>query len=123
MSFHPTMPYGTEQWHRSQRATLPEGPEFSYTPEHRQQFEARLGAQVKVDDHGAQGVIIRECHGIGNRSGLDRPEPVQAERARQHPADAWIVVHDQDIAVVRGRLDDRGVRRRAPECFTPLHAL
>jgi NADH-quinone oxidoreductase subunit F len=39
MSFHPTMPYGTEQWHRSQRATLPEGPEFSYTPERRQQFE------------------------------------------------------------------------------------
>ena len=31
MSFHPTMPYGTEQWHRSMRATLPEGPEFAYT--------------------------------------------------------------------------------------------
>ena len=25
MSFHPAMPYGTEQWHRSQRVTLPEG--------------------------------------------------------------------------------------------------
>jgi NADH-quinone oxidoreductase subunit F len=40
MSFHPTMPYGTEQWHRSQRVTLPEGPEFQFTPERRQQFEA-----------------------------------------------------------------------------------
>jgi NADH-quinone oxidoreductase subunit F len=39
MSFHPAMPYGTEQWHRSQRATLPEGPEFTYTPQHREQFE------------------------------------------------------------------------------------
>ncbi len=40
MSFHPTMPYGTEQWHRSMRVTLPEGPEFTYTKEHRDQFEA-----------------------------------------------------------------------------------
>jgi len=39
MSFHPTMPYGTEQWHRSQRATLPEGPEFTFTPQHRENFE------------------------------------------------------------------------------------
>jgi NADH-quinone oxidoreductase subunit F len=39
MSFHPTMPYGTEQWHRSMRVTLPEGPEFAYTPERRKQFE------------------------------------------------------------------------------------
>jgi NADH-quinone oxidoreductase subunit F len=33
------MPYGTEQWHRSQRATLPEGPEFAYTQENRARFE------------------------------------------------------------------------------------
>jgi NADH-quinone oxidoreductase subunit F len=39
MSFHPTMPYGTEQWHRSQRATLPEGPEFAFTPAARARFE------------------------------------------------------------------------------------
>jgi NADH-quinone oxidoreductase subunit F len=39
MSFHPTMPYGTEQWHRSMRATLPEGPEFTYTQERRANFE------------------------------------------------------------------------------------
>jgi NADH-quinone oxidoreductase subunit F len=39
MSFHPPMPYGTEQWHRSQRATLAEGPEFAYTAENRKQFE------------------------------------------------------------------------------------
>ena len=39
MSFHPAMPYGTEQWHRSQRATLPEGPEFAYTKENRDKFE------------------------------------------------------------------------------------
>jgi NADH:ubiquinone oxidoreductase subunit E len=40
MSFHPAMPYGTEQWHRSQRVTLPEGPEFQFTAEHRATFEA-----------------------------------------------------------------------------------
>jgi NADH-quinone oxidoreductase subunit F len=39
MSFHPPMAYGTEQWHRSQRQTLPEGPEFQFTPERRAQFE------------------------------------------------------------------------------------
>ena len=39
MSFHPAMPYGTPEWHRSQRVTLPEGPEFQYTPENRQRFE------------------------------------------------------------------------------------
>jgi NADH-quinone oxidoreductase subunit F len=40
MSFHPVMPYGTEQWHRSQRRTLPEGPDFQFTAENRQRFEA-----------------------------------------------------------------------------------
>ena len=39
MSFHPTMPYGTEQWHRSMRVTLPEGPEFAYTADQRANFE------------------------------------------------------------------------------------
>ena len=39
MSFHPTMSYGTEQWHRSQRATLPEGPEFQFTADNRRRFE------------------------------------------------------------------------------------
>jgi NADH-quinone oxidoreductase subunit F len=39
MSFHPAMPYGTGEWHRSQRKTLPEGPEFQYTPENRKRFE------------------------------------------------------------------------------------
>jgi NADH-quinone oxidoreductase subunit F len=39
MSFHPAMPYGTEQWHRSQRVTLPEGPEFQFTRENRSRFE------------------------------------------------------------------------------------
>ena len=42
MSFHPTMPYGTDNWHRSMRATLPEGPEFAYTPERRQQFAIEI---------------------------------------------------------------------------------
>jgi len=39
MSFHPTMPYGTEQWHRSMRATLPEGPDFTYSDANRKNFE------------------------------------------------------------------------------------
>ena len=39
MSFHPAMPYGTGEWHRSQRKTLPEGPEFQYTRENRNRFE------------------------------------------------------------------------------------
>ena len=39
MSFHPVMPYGTEQWHRSQRVTLPEGPDFQFTAETRARFE------------------------------------------------------------------------------------
>ena len=39
MSFHPTMPYGTEQWHRSQRAVLQEGPEFAFSAATRAKFE------------------------------------------------------------------------------------
>ena len=39
MSFHPVMPYGTKQWHRSQRVTLPEGPDFQFTTATRQRFE------------------------------------------------------------------------------------
>ncbi|HXG87821.1 MAG TPA: NADH-quinone oxidoreductase subunit NuoF [Vicinamibacterales bacterium] len=40
MSFHPVMPYGTEQWHRSQRITLPEGPDFQFSADNRARFEA-----------------------------------------------------------------------------------
>lgn len=40
MSFHPVMPYGTERWHRSERKTLPEGPEFQFTADARARFEA-----------------------------------------------------------------------------------
>jgi NADH-quinone oxidoreductase E subunit len=32
MSFHPLMPYGTSQFHRSERALLPVGEPFTYTP-------------------------------------------------------------------------------------------
>jgi NADH-quinone oxidoreductase subunit F len=39
MSFHPAMPYGTAEWHRSQRVTLPDGPEFQFTAANRQRFE------------------------------------------------------------------------------------
>jgi NADH-quinone oxidoreductase subunit F len=39
MSFHPAMPYQTAEWHRSQRKTLPEGPEFQFSEENRQRFE------------------------------------------------------------------------------------
>ena len=39
MSFHPVMPYGTDQWHRSKRVTLPEGPDFQFTAEARRRFE------------------------------------------------------------------------------------
>ena len=48
MSFHPAMPYGTEQWHRSQRATLPEGPEFQYSAEHRARFEEFLAGKREL---------------------------------------------------------------------------
>jgi NADH-quinone oxidoreductase subunit F len=43
MSFHPVMAYGTDEWHRSRRVTLPEGPDFSFTPEARARFEAFAG--------------------------------------------------------------------------------
>ena len=33
MSFHPLMPYGTADFHRSERATLPVGEPFAFTPE------------------------------------------------------------------------------------------
>jgi NADH-quinone oxidoreductase E subunit len=39
MSFHPLMPYGTAQWHRSERALLPVGEPFAYTRERAAQLE------------------------------------------------------------------------------------
>ena len=42
MSFHPAMPYGTDQWHRSKRVTLPEGPDFQYTADTRRRFDVRF---------------------------------------------------------------------------------
>jgi len=39
MSFHPQMPYGTPQWHRSERVLADEGPPFAFTPENRQKLE------------------------------------------------------------------------------------
>ena len=59
MSFHPAMPYGTERWHRSERQTLPEGPEFSFTPERR----AELGSHY-ID------VGIAEEHAVAMASAL-----------------------------------------------------
>jgi NADH-quinone oxidoreductase E subunit len=40
MSFHPTMPYGTPDWHKSQRKLAEEGPPFEFTAENRQRLEA-----------------------------------------------------------------------------------
>jgi NADH-quinone oxidoreductase subunit F len=52
MSFHPAMPYGTERWHRSERQTLPEGPEFVFAPERRAEYE-RLAAQYPPEHRRA----------------------------------------------------------------------
>jgi NADH-quinone oxidoreductase E subunit len=43
MSFHPLMPYGTDQWHRSDRALLPAGEPFTYTPERAAKLEEICG--------------------------------------------------------------------------------
>ncbi len=39
MSFHATVPYGTPEFHRSQRAVLEDGKPFTYTRENRAKFE------------------------------------------------------------------------------------
>jgi NADH-quinone oxidoreductase E subunit len=39
MSFHPLMPYGTDEWHRSERVLLAKGEPFSYTPERAAKLE------------------------------------------------------------------------------------
>jgi NADH-quinone oxidoreductase E subunit len=39
MSFHPLMPYGTDRWHRSERALLPVGEPFTYTAERAAKLE------------------------------------------------------------------------------------
>jgi NADH-quinone oxidoreductase E subunit len=39
MSFHPLMPYGTDKWHRSERALLPAGEPFAFTPERAAKLE------------------------------------------------------------------------------------
>lgn len=42
MSFHPQMPYGTPQWHKSERKLADEGPAFAFTDENRQTLERIL---------------------------------------------------------------------------------
>jgi NADH-quinone oxidoreductase E subunit len=42
MSFHPQMPYGTPQWHKSERTLAEEGPAFEFTPESRARLERVL---------------------------------------------------------------------------------
>jgi len=39
MSFHPLMPYGTPDWHKSERKLAEEGPPFVFTAENRQRLE------------------------------------------------------------------------------------
>jgi NADH-quinone oxidoreductase subunit E len=39
MSFHPQMPYGTPQWHKSERKLAEEGPPFQFTAERRAVLE------------------------------------------------------------------------------------
>ena len=39
MSFHPQMPYGTPEWHKSTRTLAEEGPPFAFTPENRARLE------------------------------------------------------------------------------------
>ena len=55
MSFHPAMPYGTDAHHRSMRATLPEGPEFTYTTERRANFEEFASHYAK--EHRVSAVL------------------------------------------------------------------
>ena len=83
-------------------------------PQHGEQLEAGLGAEVKVEDDGAERVIVREGHGFGDRARLDGVVPIQAERTGEHPADSRVVVHDQDIAILGGRISRRRIRPAAP---------
>jgi NADH-quinone oxidoreductase subunit E len=39
MSFHPSMPYGTPAWHKSERKLADEGPPFAFTAENRERLE------------------------------------------------------------------------------------
>jgi NADH-quinone oxidoreductase E subunit len=43
MSFHPLMPYGTEEWHRSERVLMPKGEPFAYTPDRAAKLEEICG--------------------------------------------------------------------------------
>lgn len=48
MSFHPQMPYGTPQWHKSERKLADEGAPFAFTAENRQKLE-RILARYPAD--------------------------------------------------------------------------
>lgn len=48
MSFHPQMPYGTPQWHKSARKLADEGPAFAFTAENRQRLD-RILARYPAD--------------------------------------------------------------------------
>ena len=48
MSFHPKMPYGTPQWHKSGRKLAEEGPLFAFTAENREKLD-RIIARYPPD--------------------------------------------------------------------------
>ena len=39
MSFHPLMPYGTREWHQSERVLMPKGEPFAYTADRAAKLE------------------------------------------------------------------------------------
>ena len=84
MSFHPAMPYGTERWHRSERQTLPEGPDFAFV----RYLGHRLEPQVPEKDcrwvlDQVSAIEVPEAVGMLQRAmdGVFSSEPRRTRRA------------------------------------------
>jgi NADH-quinone oxidoreductase E subunit len=66
MSFHPVMPYGTLNWHKSERKIADAGPPFEFTPENRRRFEeiaSRYPPDRRISAVIAGLYLAQEQHG------------------------------------------------------------
>jgi len=81
MSFHPLMPYGTPEFHRSERAVLPTGEPFAFTPERAARLEdicAKYPPECRKSAVLAALYLVQEQQGYITANGARAVAPFAA---------------------------------------------
>ena len=91
MSFHPLMAYGTDKFHRSERALLPKGEPFAFTPDRAATLE---GICAKYPPERRKSAVLAALYLVQEQQGHITSNAVRhvAEFLRVTPADVEDVV-------------------------------